>query len=65
MDQQFNITPMEPLNQDWKFVVLPRDFLLEQQVGMNIFKPHIKLYFMSKREMNIPTMESPIIDQGS
>jgi hypothetical protein len=53
-----DIFPIEPINQDWRNIVRAKDILLEQQLNINIFKPHVKTHFMKEIESIIPPIES-------
>ena len=53
-----DIFPIEPINQDWRNIVRAKDISLEQQLNINIFKPHVKTHFMKEIESIIPPIES-------
>jgi hypothetical protein len=49
-------------NDDWRYVIIPEDFLIEQKLGLNIFKPHIKEHF---RIRNTTFEKRPSIDDAT
>lgn len=46
------IFPIEPINQDWRNIIQAKDILIEEQLRMNIFKPHVKSHFMKDHPKN-------------
>lgn len=41
----------EYVDDAWKFVVKPQDFIFELELNANIFKPHIKQHFIPRKEI--------------